>query len=587
MSAPQADAHVCNALELNVKAFLSEADAVMEREFKRLSAERDECAQKRAAGETVWADLVGADSDISEIKLYLDAAERIVRASNDDKCKVPTGEPDNPVGTNVRAMAAAVVVKAMRLLVMDHSWHRASITPTVTLLTDLAHAFETNKWRNGQVVITLKDSVLEQSTAFRNAAELATTILTAHPKPIIINKRTDGGHEQNTTFGSVQLADVALWKKTGADLLIHTRPAADTSWVNEVEGCMPLLNLGLQHQATARLKMESKFEALLANDGSMSAIREKIASIADAGKRDAAAAAWLACLHGPGSPIELLEKRFGRLIYTDRTIKIQPLATAEEIAALHDLVQEIDSEWFPEMTTKAALLKLEKLQRFLTSHTIRDKYIVCVFKCGKSDCEFSCGQLRMPQAAYDELIGDRLQSQRKIIPHPEHTLASGPAHFDRYDNLKGQQTSEKHYPSFKPATDASSDAKKADQATARLVAGKAGKKDAELWHATKARCLMDCSECNLPRVLYSLQSLSPEEKDLAQSTIDDVSSFVCGASDLFASLIRSRASSLCARRSHAACQSRSSTTRRSSFPIAALGAPRPIHSSSRICRGST
>ena len=53
--------------------------------------------------------------------------------------------------------------------------HRASITPTVTLLTDLAHAFETSKWRNGQVVVSRKDSVLEPSSAFRNAAELATT----------------------------------------------------------------------------------------------------------------------------------------------------------------------------------------------------------------------------------------------------------------------------------------------------------------------------------------------------------------------------------------------------------------------------
>ena len=61
----------------------------------------------------------------------------------------------------------------MRLQAMDHNWHRASITPTTTLLTDLKHAFETNKWRNGQVVVTLKDSVLEPSSAFRNAAELA------------------------------------------------------------------------------------------------------------------------------------------------------------------------------------------------------------------------------------------------------------------------------------------------------------------------------------------------------------------------------------------------------------------------------
>jgi hypothetical protein len=34
-------------------------------------------------------------------------------------------------------------------------------------------------------------------------------------------------------------------------------------------------------------------------------------------------------------------------------------------------------------------------------------------------------------------------------------------------------------------------------------------------------------------VLYSLNRLSPEEKDLAQSAVDNVSSFVCGATQLF------------------------------------------------------
>ena len=66
------------------------------------------------------------------------------------------------------------------------------------------------------------------------------------------------------------------------------------------------------------------------------------------------------------------------------------------------------------MTTKAALLKLEKLHRFLAAHTIRDKYIVCVFKCGHDDCEFNCGELRMPRAAFNELIGDRLKASCKL-----------------------------------------------------------------------------------------------------------------------------------------------------------------------------
>ena len=448
-----------------MKAFCEEADSVLEREFQVLHAVREQAAARRAAGELIWTDIVDDNMHIStdDVKAYLDTNKRIVSLSNDDKCKVPTGEPNNPVGANVRAMAAAVVLKAVRLLAMDHSWHRASISPSVTLLTDLRHAFETNKWRNGQVVISTKDSVLEPSTAFRNATELATTILAACPKPIILLKGTDGGPEQNTTFGSVQLADVALWRKTKADLLVHRRPAASTSWVNEAEGVMPLCNLALQHQVSERLKMADEFEQLFANAGSMSAIREKINAIEDPVAREAAAAAWLACLHGPSSPIEQFEKRFGRLMYTGRQVKIQAAATADEITAMHALLGVIDEEWSPEMTTKAALGKLEKLQRYFETHTIRDKYIVCVFKCGKADCEFACGPLRMPRLAFDELIGDRLKAKCKIVPLPEHTLESGKDHFDKYGNLKGRPTSEKHMPSYMPLTEASADAKKVDR----------------------------------------------------------------------------------------------------------------------------
>ena len=54
------------------------------------------------------------------------------------------------------------------------------------------------------------------------------------------------------------------------------------------------------------------------------------------------------------------------------------------------------------MTTKAALSKLEKLQRYLQTHTIRDKYIICIFNCGKGDqCEFGCPPLRIPRKAWD------------------------------------------------------------------------------------------------------------------------------------------------------------------------------------------
>jgi hypothetical protein len=62
-------------------------------------------------------------------------------------------------------------------------------------------------------------------------------------KVVMIVKRTDGGPEQNMKNGSVKLADIGLLRTSGADLLLHSRPAPDNSWLNDVEGCMAVLNL--------------------------------------------------------------------------------------------------------------------------------------------------------------------------------------------------------------------------------------------------------------------------------------------------------------------------------------------------------
>ena len=106
---------------------------------------------------------------------------------------------------------------------------------------------------------------------------------------------------------------------------------------------------------------------------------------------------------------------------------------------------------------------------------------------------------------------------------------------DKYPNLKDRPTSEKHMPSFKVPDKPQGDAKKADVETAKKVAAKAGKdpKTAELFHATSARLTINCSECGLPRLLYSLSRLSSDEQDIAQAIIDEVSSFVCGATSIF------------------------------------------------------
>ena len=304
--------------------------------------------------------------------------------SDDTKCKVPVGEPGHRVSTNVRPSGPAPALLSVVLAALDHGWHRASVTPSVTLRSTMPAASDPNQsWRRGPLTVRLYDSTFQAASAFRNAAEMLETIrltcsfgsggdaptipsvgvpvqatrttwadvLRGKPKArvIMIVKRTDGGPEQNMKNGSVKLADVALLRTSGADLLLHSRPAPDNSWLNDVEGCMPVLNLGLQHMALEREKMDPKYEALFRNAGSMRKTREVVQSIQDEQERSGARSAWRGSM---AAPIELLEQRFTRLIYDNQHVRVLPPATAAEIARQHAAIKAIDPSWEPSMTTQ-------------------------------------------------------------------------------------------------------------------------------------------------------------------------------------------------------------------------------------------
>ena len=256
---------------------------------------------------------------------------------------------------------------------------------------------------------TLKDSTLQQSSAFRNAAEMLPAILAESPEPIVVVKRTDGGSEQNMKNASVQLADISLWKKSGADMLFHTRPAANGSWVNDAEGAMPGANLALQHQSNDRAMMDPAHESMFGSSGSMSAVRAKIASIQDAQKRAAAAKAWRDSMQ---PTIDGLKARFERVEYTERNWKWIDAADQTTIAEMHAVITEIEPNWKTEMTTQPEVKKLERLQKFFETHCFIDPYIFIVSR--NSPTASSCTHLRMPQANR----GSELREGRKRMAPP-------------------------------------------------------------------------------------------------------------------------------------------------------------------------
>ena len=313
------DGHWCNSFEQNVKGFIREFDARLMADFTALSELRtamlqllEEMRQLPSASLAVDDPTDHSPSEYRAEQLALQVGElaarafkdraisaddlkgwlageayvRIARLSDDTKCKVPVGEPGARVSTGVRPSGPAPAHLSVVLAALDHGWHRASMTPSVTLRTNMPHASDPNQsWRRGPLFVRLYDSTFQGAGAFRNAAEMRETLdldccfggsgwaASFGTRIVCIVKRTDGGPEQNMKNGSVQLADIALQRTTGADLVLHGRPAPEDSWVNDVEGCMACFNLGLQHVALERALMDPKYEELFKNAGSMKKVR--------------------------------------------------------------------------------------------------------------------------------------------------------------------------------------------------------------------------------------------------------------------------------------------------------------------------
>ena len=79
------------------------------------------------------------------------------------------------------------------------------------MLTEIPET-STDSWSHGELFVSLNDSVLQGSSAFRAAAQWMKTL--DGRRPILLTKRTDGGGEQNTENGVVRLADIAVFRKS-------------------------------------------------------------------------------------------------------------------------------------------------------------------------------------------------------------------------------------------------------------------------------------------------------------------------------------------------------------------------------------
>lgn len=275
--------------------------------------------------------------------------------SCDDKHSIQVGEPQHPVAALDRGRHV-IGRGGIPIVSLDHDVTKAKITPSVTLVAEIPTSVSEGFYR-GKVYVHVKDSIFSPSSPLVHCCELEDILSASSPGgniPPILALYTDGGPDHRTTYGSVQVALIGVFKRYDLDLLVACRTTPGQSFINPVERIMSLLNLGLHGVALERSEMSVENEALLKSCHSMADIRE------EASKNPQLQAAYGDSIQ---STIDLVVSRFNLLSLKDETVCAMSSSTDEdELERLFSFSKLIDNELVREKATKKDLALRKKYQ---------------------------------------------------------------------------------------------------------------------------------------------------------------------------------------------------------------------------------
>ena len=338
----------------------------------------------------------------------------------DDKHTIKVGEPGCPVAAVERGKAVLVGVD-QKLVVSDHDFTKFSLTPSVNLEVKLPDSIEGSFYR-GKVHVGVKDSVFQPSSGARHAAELAEVLKSSENINPILLLYTDGGPDHRLTFLSCQLALLALFLELDLDMLCAVRTPPYNSWKNPVERIMPILNIALQ--GVGMMRNTTDFEPQIKTANNMKQVRQLVEE--NPGFEEAV-------IDSMERPKALLTSLLSRLQLKDEQFHVFQAAPKDTVSSLLEKVKKIDPTLRPESTTKVQVAGCAAFQKFLSTHCVIRHYMFSIRKCGEESCEV-CQERRLPEEIFSAL---------HHLPDP---VPSGEK-YKSFDELYGEDTSEKHRPS--------------------------------------------------------------------------------------------------------------------------------------------
>ena len=398
-----------------------------------------------------------------------------VFVSLDDKHRIKVGEPGFPVAFEVG----------------DHDFTRMSIVPSVCFVIDIPESVESS-WYTGKVFVGLKEAIFEPSSPPRHIAELYDVLTTQdlQMKPVMF-MYTDGGPDHRLTYLSVQMSLISLFLKLDLYFLCACRTAPFHSWRNPVERIMSILNLGFQSIGLMRKQVEDRLESTISKCNNMKQLR------AAAQKEPELVDAVLDSM----SPVKIvITDVIRRLCLKGKHFEVYSAASMQAIEEIWDNLHSIDTSLkFGDKYQKGSLSSHPSLKDFLDHCCQQRHYSFCIKKCGEADCAI-CKPPRLPPEIF---------SQIHHLPDP--TPASD-GHYKQFSDVYGKATTEAHRPSI----------------AKRTGRNKSLPFVASVQHVRNVTLMIQCEECGMWRLLYSLRKLSSTARQNLVTILDDFT-FTCGA----------------------------------------------------------
>ena len=349
--------------------------------------------------------------------------------SVDDKAIVPVGEPDCPIAASSRSHNRSLVLTNASIKALDHDFHIHGIVPSVAFAVNIPESVH-DSFYSGRAFVTLKDKVLQPSSALRHAAEQSKILSSNFPDSSIVIIVSDGGPDHRLSFFSVKISLICLFIELDLDMLVAVRTCPYQSWQNIAERVMSTLNLGLQNVALCRKPMPEEFEKMVANKLTLTDLRNQV------GKNPPLHPQLMDSL---SQPVLQLSKRFMAMKIKEERVALSEPAKDEEITGVFEKIHEIDSSLVAIKLRKDDLKDKKPLHEFMKELCIQTLYLFQVKKCLQPSCTYC--------KAHPVHVSPEQFSSLHYLPLP--LLDASKTKYKTFESLYGSLPSSKDQPSSK------------------------------------------------------------------------------------------------------------------------------------------